>query len=227
MCCIKAARFFLVCLLPALGWAQERFTGFVQPQLSVNYSLGPAYSHNFSLQQRAFFYRDGASALETRHIDLSHFSDYKWGPGRSLGLGVLYRFREPFSDTGENELRLTQQLNLTRRPNVVRTGHRFRTEQRMLPSVTLHRFRYRLALDGPLQGEKLDVGEAYWIGSAEGLLTAARGEKPLYSLRVGGMAGIMASAELKVQAGFEYRLVGIARLDQSVLFLLSSLILSL
>jgi hypothetical protein len=227
MYCIRPVRLFLFCLLPAIGWAQERFTGFVQPQVAVNYSLGPAYSHNFSVQQRAFFYRDGASVLETRHIDLSHFSDFRWGPGRSLGLGILYRFREPFSDTGENELRLTQQVNLNQRANIVRTGHRFRTEQRILPSETLHRFRYRLALDGPLQGEKLDVGEAYWIGSAEGLLTVARGQKPLYSLRIGGMAGLMASTELKVQAGFEYRLVGIARFDQSVLFLLSSLVLTL
>jgi hypothetical protein len=220
-------RLFLFCLLPALGWGQERFTGFVQPQVAVNYSLGPAYSHNFSVQQRAFFYRDGASAFETRHIDLSHFSNLKWGPQRSVGLGILYRFREPFSDTGENEVRLTQQVNFNFRPNVLRTGHRFRAEQRILPSETLHRFRYRLALDGPLQGEKLDVGEAYWIGSAEGLLTVARAQKPLYSLRIGGMAGLMASTQLKVQAGFEYRLVGIARFDQSVLFLLSSLVLTL
>lgn len=106
-------------------------------------------------------------------MDLAHFSKLKIRDNQSIALGLQYRFRQNF-ENGENELRLTQQYNITNKPNAVRFGHRLRTEQRITNSLTTHRFRYRFALDFPLVGEKLDTGEPYFVGSFENLLSVAK-----------------------------------------------------
>ena len=160
-------------------------------------------------------------------MDLSHFSSVKWGVNRSLGLGILYRFREVFEDQSTNELRLTQQVNFVSRGQSFRFGHRLRTEQRLFPGLTLHRFRYRFAVDGPLQGKKLDPGETYWIGGLEGLLMVGKGLEPAYSLRTSGWFGYLVSDLLRIQVGGEYRIVGIWDSNRPFLFLLTSLVFNL
>jgi hypothetical protein len=169
----------------------------------------------------------GEQTLAVRNLDLSHFSTFRWRVNRSLGLGILYRFREAFEGESTDEVRLTQQFNFVTRANSLRFGHRLRTEQRIFPSMTLHRFRYRFALDGPLQGKKLDPGELYWIGSVEGLLTAGKGLQPIYSLRTSGWLGYLANAAIKVQVGGEYRVVNLWKGNRPFLFLLTSLVINL
>ena len=214
-------------LAQAAGFSQEDLLGFLQPQVSLNYSLTPAYSHNFSVTQRVFFLDIPQNSIATRHLDLAHFSNLKLNGGRSIGLGIMYRFREPFEGTDVNELRLSQQANITSRLRSVRLGHRFRTEQRILLSRTIHRFRYRFSADGPLQGEKLDFRELYWIGNLEALMSAGKGIRPIYGLRAGAWVGFLANNTTKVQVGTEYRRVGFWKEGRPVLFLLSSLILNL
>jgi hypothetical protein len=48
----------------------------------------------------------------------------------------------------------------------------------------MHRFRYRFAIDFPLQGEALDVGERYAVFSAKSLLSVAKALLPEYDQRV-------------------------------------------
>ncbi len=217
----------LLLLCPALAMAQEGFTGYLQPKVSLNYPVTPAYSHNFSVIPRVYFRNEGNTALRTRHLDLSHFSSFRWGPHRSFGFGLLYRFREIFESENENELRLVQQLNFTKRARALRFGHRLRTEQRIQPGSTIHRFRYRFATDGPLQGEKLDVGETYWIGSLESLLSAGKGMGPEYDLRISGWLGYLLRDGLKIQGGVQYRQEDLSNASASVLFVMTSMVLSL
>ena len=221
-CCLL---FLLITGLP--GWSQEDLSLLLQPKVALNYAVSPAYAHNFSIAQRVSYLNLGEETLAIRNIDLSHFSNFKLGIRPSAGIGILYRFREAFEGENTDELRLTQQLNFVSRNNSLRYGHRLRSEQRIFALETLHRFRYRFAADGPLQGKKLDEGELYWIGGVEGLLTVGKRTEPIYSLRTGGWLGYLATEVIKIQVGGEYRIVNLGEGNRPFLFLLTSLVITL
>ncbi len=213
-----------------LGWgtlyAQENLTAYWQPSAAVNYAVSEIYSHNFSLQNRNYIFDDEETQLSVRQLDLVHFSNLKVQDNQSIALGVLYRFRETFYG-GANELRLTQQYNITSKPFVVRYGHRLRTEQRITSVRVTHRFRYRFTLDLPLKGEKLDVGEPYLVSNMESLLSVAKEKQPQYDARFTLHLGWKLSEQMKLQLGVEYRTEDIAQDLQHVLFFLSALNVSL
>lgn len=210
-----------------ISTAQENFTGYFQPQVAVNYNVKSNYSHNFSLAQRNYTFNDSELQLKTRQLDLVHFSKLKIRENQSLALGIQYRFRETFEPSKGNELRITQQYNITSKPRIVRFGHRFRSEQRITKALTIHRFRYRFALDFPLNGEQLDIGEAYFVASTESLLSVAKGQGPEYDQRITGNIGWLLRAKTKLQFGLEYRAENHVKETENVLFLNANLIFSL
>ncbi|MGB3151843.1 MAG: DUF2490 domain-containing protein [Maribacter sp.] len=207
--------------------AQENLTSYWQPQTSLNYKVSKNYSHNFALAKRTYLFQEEEFQFSVRQLDLSHFSNLKIRDNQSIDFGVQYRFREVFEDDGSNELRFTQQYNITRRYRSLRFGDRVRTEQRITPSRTIHRFRYRLALDFPLQGVQLDVGESYVVFSTESLLSVAKAAKPEYDQRITAQIGWLLSEKTKLQLGSEYRFENYTQNTENVFFLLTGLILSL
>lgn len=217
-------------LLVFLGWgqivAQENLTGYWQPSIAVNYGVTETYSHNFSVQNRNYVYNDERSQLSVRQLDFVHFSNLKLQDNQSIALGILYRFRETF-DGGANELRLTQQYNITSKPFVIRYGHRLRSEQRITSVRVTHRFRYRFTVDFPLRGEKLDVGEPYLVTNLESLLSTAKEKQPQYDARLTMHLGWKLSERIKFQFGAEYRTEDFAQDLEHVLFFLSTLNVSL
>ncbi len=226
----SCTRLFIV-LLCVLGLTkvtgQESFITYLQPQVALNYKVLPYYSHNFTLSSRNYLYRDQEVRLEGRNLDISHFSTIKSGLNTSLGAGIMYRFRRGIDSSGDNEFRLTQQVNIISNPLIVRYGHRWRTEQRIFPDLTVHRFRYRFTLDFPLEGEKVDVNEAYLILNTEALLSVSRGRDPQYDQRLTAALGWLLKDDIQVQAGVEYRLENYTEATRQVFFLNSSLIFSL
>ncbi len=224
MSCIKAIGCLFGMLLVTHLSAQD--VGFWQPQIALNYDVSKTYSHNFSIENRNFIYQEEDFEFSVRQIDLNHFSKWSVGGGQSLALGIKYRFRENF-DGGNNELRFTQQYNTANRPFSIRYGHRFRAEQRITDEPTVHRFRYRFAVDFPLQGEKLDVGESYLVATAESLLSVGNELLPQYDQRFVGQIGWLLSKKTKLQLGLEYRFEDFTKATEQVYFLLSSLVFSL
>jgi len=214
--------FFTISLL-----AQKNLIGYFEPSVALNYEAATNYLHNFSISNRNYIYNEEAYLFKTRQIDLSHFSELKISSNKSISLGIQYRFRSNFEPDKTNELRLTQQYNFTSKPNKIRFGHRFRSEQRLQPSQTVFRFRYRFAVDLPLQGDKLDIGEAYLISSTECLLSVAKANTPSYDQRFSTQIGYKLSEVSKLQIGLEYRLEDYTNQLEHVLFLNSSLIFSL
>ncbi|MCX2718250.1 DUF2490 domain-containing protein [Lentiprolixibacter aurantiacus] len=208
-------------------WSQDDFVSYWQPGIAVNYKVAPGYEHNFSLTKRSFTYNDSNLQFDVRQLDLVHFSKWRLLDNQSVGLGIQYRFRKVFEPDSGNELRLTQQYNITFRPRTMRFGHRIRSEQRIFREQTIHRFRYRLALDRPLVGEKLDVGEPYIIGALESLISVGAGQRPEFDQRVGLNIGWLVSQKSKIQAGLEYRREDFTNTGADLLFLNTSLVLSL
>lgn len=207
--------------------AQDRTTAYWQPQVSLNYKVAPLYSHNFSVANRNYVYNDQETQLSVRQLDLAHFSDLKLDFDQSLGLGIQYRFRAVFEDDEENELRFTQQYNITKKIRSIRLGHRLRAEQRIRASSTIHRFRYRFAVDFPLKGLELDVGEPYFVATTESLLSVGKTMPPMYDQRITSQIGWALPKGLKVQFGLEYRAENFAQQTEHVFFFLNSLVLAL
>lgn len=228
MCYTKNLKWVLTSITLVLiysGFSQENFTAYWQPSIAINYDVTGTYSHNFSIQNRNYIYNNENVNLEVRQIDVVHFSNFKLQDNQSLAFGILYRLRENF-DGGANELRLTQQYNLQYKPRVIRYGHRLRTEQRITTLKTVHRFRYRFSLDFPMQGEKLDIGESYFVGNLENLLSVTSA-KPQYDARFTLNFGWKLSEKTKFQIGSEYRLEDYNKNLEQVLFFLSALNISL
>lgn len=227
MCFIRKLFCLFFLTVGSCIYSQDNLTAYLQPQFAINYSVATGYSHNFSLSQRSYVYREEAFELSARQLDIAHFSKWKVRDDQSLAFGIQYRFREVFEETKDNELRLTQQYNHTFKTSAIRYGHRLRSEQRIGPQRTLHRFRYRFAIDFALQGEKIDLGEPYLILSTEGLLSVANTLEPQYDQRFTGNLGVLVSKKTKIQLGLEYRTENYTRKTESVFLLLSSLVLSL
>lgn len=207
--------------------AQDGFVGYWQPQLALNYKVSDNYSHNFLATQRNYIYQNDDLQLKVRQMDIGHFSQLKIRDNQSIGLGALYRFRKTFEEEEDNEIRFIQQYNITNRLRNIRFGHRLRSEQRITSSLTTHRFRYRFAMDSPLQGEKLDVGESYFVGTLESLLSVANSTLPQYDQRFTISLGWLLTKNSKFQTGVEYRFEDFTHKTENVFFLHSSLILNL
>ncbi|WP_431125195.1 DUF2490 domain-containing protein [Flagellimonas flava] len=217
----------VLCLLPLLSWGQGEFTGFWQPQMAINYKVSGTYSHNLSLAHRIYFVDEGESGFRGRHLDLVHFSKLELSDNQSIALGIQYRYRDLF-EQNPNELRLVQQFNFTQKPLVVRFGHRFRSEQRITKLMTIHRFRYRFAVDFPLKGEKLNLGEPFLVVSLEGLASFAKSSSPEYDARVTSQLGWKFDKGFKLLVGTQYRAENYtAKQPDHILFLLTGVQLSL
>ena len=213
-------------LLHAL-YPQDDLVIFFQPQVALNYRVADDYSHNFTLGNRSFILRDESFDLRVRQLDLSHFSNFTIRDNQSIGLGLLWRNSELFDSGRVNEFRITQQYNITHGNQKYRFGHRLRSEQRLTTEGDIFRFRYRLAVDFPLEGEKLDVGESYTLWSIENLLSAAAEERPVYGFRLRGGIGWRLSPKSKLQFALEYRLQNFTLVAQDVILFESALNLGL
>ena len=230
MFCIKRISillFLIVFMAPSMNLAQDNLTGYWNPQVALNYDVTPNYSHNFSIENRSFLYRDSNVQLTVRQIDINHFSNLKTRDNQSVGFGIKYRIRNSFDNNANNELRLTQQFNVTFKNGSIRYGNRFRAEQRITSDNTVHRFRYRFAADFPLMGEKLDVGEPYLVIATESLLSVGRSMTPEYDQRFTPKLGWVLTPTTKFQIGGEYRAENYTTKVENVLFFLTELVLSL
>lgn len=88
-----------------------------------------------------------------------------------------FRLREPFDGSMTTELRPTQQITLGRQFSKYRLRQRLRFDERFIQAdpAESHRFslrvRYRLSLDFPLEGDRLDDREFYINANTEFLYT--------------------------------------------------------
>lgn len=221
-------RLVLLYALIASGscFGQEDFESLGESSFALDYKVSNNYSFISSARTRYYFYKNSGFTIENRQIDLIHFSTLKLNYNHSLGLGILYRFRDLFND-GSNELRIIQQFKYTKQNMAVRFAHTMRFEQRILEELTIYRSRYQFGLDAPLVGEKLDVGESYLVGSMEALLSQSDKIKPEIDHRTTVQIGWLLSERLKIQVGLEYRFEAFNLETEEKLFLLTGAVLKI
>lgn len=207
--------------------AQDNMQSLGETAFSINHKISKSYSINFAARSRYFLYEDGILKYKQQQIDVFHFSTFSLNYNHKLSFGVYYRHRGWFDSRGDNETRFTQQFNYTKQKLGVRFGHRFRTEQRLLNTKTIFRQRYRFAVDFPLNGEKLDIGEAYLVSAVEGLLSLSKPDKPETDIRLSSQIGWQVTQQLKLQAGLEHRAEVFNLVAKHYLFLLTSAVLKI
>ncbi|MBC3758206.1 DUF2490 domain-containing protein [Hyunsoonleella sp. SJ7] len=181
---------------------------------------------NFAFRSRYVLYNDDGFQYLQQQVDAYHFSTFKLDYYHKLSFGIYYRNRDWF-DTGSDETRLTQQYNYTKQTLGVRYGHRIRAEQRILDTKTIFRQRYRFAVDFPLNGEKLDIGETYLVSAIEGLLSLSKPDNPETDIRVSSQIGWQMNEALKLQLGLEHRWEALNLVAKHNLFVLTGAVLKI
>jgi hypothetical protein len=197
---------FFILLYSISSSAQDnRFSFGVFPEASLSYKLNKVYSitHKVETQHGIF---DKQSQLneevEYSHIltDLQTFIGRRINPFVKVDMGYQYRILD-----GENTHRLIQQASLLQRESRFRIGHRFRIDQTFFDQAkTLHRFRYRLKGQVPLQGFDLDPGEKYISISNEIIYMTQSGEDD-FENRLTASLGFYFNDKNKFEIGLDYR----------------------
>lgn len=223
---IKHLIFISFCLCCFQLIAQNGFVSLGETAFSLNHKVSKTYSVNFAMRSRYFLYEDHKPKYKQQQVDIYHFSTLNLNYNHKLSLGVYHRNRDWFG-TGSNETRFTQQFSYTKQKLGVRYGHRFRTEQRILNTKTIFRQRYRFAVDFPLNGEKLDIGETYLVNAIEGLLSVSKPDNPETDIRISTQIGWQFTEDLKLQTGLEHRLEAFNLKAKHNLFVLTTAVLKI
>ncbi|MDG1731178.1 MAG: DUF2490 domain-containing protein [Algibacter sp.] len=226
MRCINLFLTLVLCFSSFNAISQIDFSTLGESALSINHKVSKEYSINFAFRSRYFLYNHKTVQYLQQQVDFYHFSTFKLNYSHKLSFGVYYRNRDWF-ETGSDELRFTQQFNYTKQKLGVRYGHRFRAEQRILENLTIFRQRYRFAVDFPLNGEKLDIGETYLVSAIESLLSLSKTEKFETDIRISAQIGWQITQDLKLQTGLEHRLEAFNLIAKNNLFVLTSAILKI
>lgn len=224
--CIRLFIFSSFFCLVKLSFAQNDFSILNESNISINHNISQTYKLNFSFKGRNFLFRNKEITIRQRQVEIGHFSRFSMTPRSSLSIGVMYRNKNWFDEL-ENEFRTTIQFNTKHILESLRFGQRYRAEQRFFETFTTFRFRYRLALDFPLQGEQLNVGEPYFIGTGEFLWSMTRHIKPELDHRWSVQIGWLLVKRTKLQVGLEYRFDQFNTYLNQKLFLLTAAVFNL
>lgn len=204
------------CLACLPATAQDlRIFGFV-PNIQVDGKLAGELDYFFQTGSEIHFLEttgdQSEAATEWLTFDLAGGVSFDAGPDWNFAASFLARRRSPFSGQAGKELRPWQQATHSARFGKYRLRNRLRAEQRFVQRRDGDdfefdlRLRYRLSLDFPLNGERLDDREFYLNVSAEWLLTPTR-ERALFYHNPRGYAGLgyRFNQKNRLETGPEFR----------------------
>ena len=201
---IKHTVFFTLFCSSVFVHAQQWEGDYFQPQVLVSHKASENYDAYFGVSSRMKA-EDENRRGSIKFLELSHFSAFRLENNNKISVGVLYRFSEHLKNSSANELRFTQQFHTASKPFAVRYTHRIRIEERLTAATVRTRLRYRVGIDFSLNGESIDVGEAYALFHAESLLQLANDQLPRYDFRASAGIGVVLSPTLKIQAMLQHR----------------------
>jgi len=199
-----------ICLITASNlWAQSGSSLDLkwEPKLSFTAKLSPRWTYNIQMMGLQFF--ENTDPLEEtptlERIDFRGYLSYRFLRGAKLTGGYMYRKTNPLHLESGFEHRLSAFYSFQGYAQAWRLAHRFITEMRFRPTNNEGRLRYRFSGDIPLQGEKLDVGELYFL-SADELVLSIGDDYLLLENRFSASLGWQISKIFKAEIGGEFRL---------------------
>lgn len=187
--------------------ASMRYRTGVLPQFNLSADLSDDWRLASKIESRQLLRAGvwGEEPQQTYEYVLTDASAVLTSRGGSLkgwSVGYMLRVADDLTHRALQQYSSTQQLGMGR------IGHRFRSDQTWRKqNKTEFRFRYRLSLQVPLQGQQLDDGEFYLKVNQEQLLSI-QGDETDIELRLIPMIGWRISDQVKWEIGLDYRLDG-------------------
>ncbi len=184
--------------------AQSADAGLL-PSINLIYK-SQNYAVNFRLESRQFFYDNlvgsrGNLTYDYGLTDVSALVSKKVGFDQTAALGYLFRWNGDYADH-----RFMQQFIITQRLSSYKLTHRFVTDQTFSPQETaIYRLRYRVAVELPLAGNKVDVNEFYFKINHE-YLNALQGSQYDLEIRLLPFVGYEIAAGNNIEIGLDYRI---------------------
>ncbi len=201
----------ILCIYTSAIQAQDRtFTTFF-PGLSVTIPLKNHIDLNLSssIQYNLddLTYGDQNFPAAINYYDFQAGMVYKFTQQVHFAAAWYYRQNDPGRVTSSSENRFWQQISVTSLLNNMRLRNRFRLEERIISKESQAtplrwRFRYQIALETPLQGEKTDVGEFYLLIANEAYFSLNRPRNAIYNENwISGLLGYRLTKQNRFEVG--------------------------
>lgn len=192
------------------GFAQNKFG--ITPQINVDFKIGSAWKVNSKFENRFIFYQnpyDGVgNGNEFENTDLEILVARNKGRLKNLGIGYLIRRS---GKDGSFLHRIMQQYSLGQELNGLLLAHRFRSDQTFEQNEAIqYRLRYRISIEKPLNGLRVDPEEFYLRANNEYVGILKDGKANL-EIRLLTALGYNQSEINQIEMGFDYRAKNVIR----------------
>lgn len=184
--------------------AQHRFG--IMPQINTDFKIGQLLKVNTKLENRFILYQNpiqtNASRSEYERTDIELIVSANKGRLKNAGVGYLIRRSD---NDGSFLHRSIQQYSFGQQISNLQLAHRLRTDQTFEKQEAVqYRVRYRLSLEKPLSGLKVDPKEYYMKFNTE-VMGILKEQKTNMELRLLSALGYNHSDEDQLEIGFDYR----------------------
>lgn len=179
-------------------FSQANFTNGWLPKVNLSYKLSDITKWVNSIETREITYKDDFQFTHNL-ADVSSIISLKTDINQSVNIGYIIRFKDD-----ETIHRLLQHFNLVQNFDALKLAHRIGFEQFYQNNVKpQYRTRYRVTLQKPLNGEKIDIKEWYIKVANEYLYQF---NKKDFEVRLSPYLGYQLSKKDKLEFGLDYRL---------------------
>jgi hypothetical protein len=199
--------FFLLIFVSGFLYSQQTtYQAGVLPEFTLSHKLNEEIQLTGKIaSKQVLFFGSSESRMHRSYqhdkTEFQLYGNYKLNPFWKTTAGYQY-IVDGQGNTGH---RAVEQIAYVLPKTNYRLGHRFRTDQTFMEDEPAeYRFRYRLSIEIPLQGQTLNIGEYYGIVSNEVLYSIQSPETDLENRLVISM-GRYISNNHKVEIGFDYR----------------------
>jgi hypothetical protein len=151
---------------------------------------------------------DGTDFGATERLEIKLFSTYRFFSGNRISLGYQYRSIDPFERETGSENRVIEQFAFVFQRLPFRIVNRIQMEQRFLSEGFQNRIRYRFSYDAPLNGNELDVGEAFLKATNE-IMFAFNDKSSDWENRSSAGLGWLLTNRKKLEFILQYRVTDI------------------
>ncbi|GAA4785725.1 hypothetical protein GCM10023231_12000 [Olivibacter ginsenosidimutans] len=186
------------------GFAQNKFG--ITPQINVDFKIGTAWKVNSKLENRFVLhqnpYEGTGSSSEYDNTGIEVLVARNKGRLKNLGAGYLVRRSDK---DGSFIHRAMQQYSLGQELGSLQLAHRFRSDQTFEKKEAVqYRLRYRISVEKPLNGLRVDPEEFYFKANNEyvGILKDGEGNLEIKLLTA---LGYNQSENNQIEMGLDYR----------------------
>lgn len=204
---MKKAILVLLCFLGLKGVSQNTvFEAGLAPEISLSYKLSDKIKFNVKVESfhAGFQTADSESPSWAYEYDVTEsqfYTSWKINPFQSAAIGYQWAIGK----SGKSNHSSIQQYSFVHRPGNLLFAHRLRADQTFYRDESpRYRFRYRLSIEIPLQGQTIDPGEFYLVTSEE-VIYGFQGKEGVFQNRLAAFAGHYFRNNDKIQIGLEHR----------------------